>query len=190
MGNKMKILILLVSSLYPMWVGIARGQECPVSAASTKDQLIGFIEQQRNQKDTDFRCVTAAFVFLGHQPNALKILAGYLDYRRPPTEDEKRGIRSDHVVRATDWYPAIEPLVEMGKTATPELFRAIRENENDTVRANAAYALNRIYPSCTNELLDLVAVEERKSINGIELGRLRAAEYYIRDERKWATCLS
>jgi hypothetical protein len=76
--------------------------------------------------DKNADCVTFAIRKLGKEryEAAITILVKLLDFRRPPTQDEKKGIY-ERPQSIDEVFPAAFALELIGKNALPELLRAI-----------------------------------------------------------------
>ena len=92
--------------------------------------------------DKNAECVTFAIRKLGkerYEP-AVTALVKLLDFRRPPTREEKMGFyERPPIVEET--FPAAEALESIGKPALPEVLRAIEVASTSTIALENAIAV-------------------------------------------------
>lgn len=127
--------------------------------------------------DKNAQCVTIAIRKLGkerYEPG-IAILVKLLDFRRPPTEDEKRGIRERPQV-SEELFPAAEALELIGKEALPEVLRAIKtDSTSPTTRDNAVAVWMEAYKYERPKGVALLKQEEIKASDDTTKQKLRWA---------------
>jgi hypothetical protein len=98
-----------------------------------------------------------------------------LDFRRLPTEDEKRGIRERPQV-SEELFPAAEALELIGKEALPEVLRAIKaDSTSATTRDNAVAVWMEAYKYERPKGVALLKQEETKANDDTTKQKLRWA---------------
>lgn len=129
-------------------------------------------------------CVQFAIKRIASLPaeQAIPMLIGYLDLRKPPNENETRGF-SFHAPWPSYWYPAVDALFHIGDAAAPELLDFIEQNKSASTvaRDNAAYTLLLIKHSDVPSLLHII--NERRSANSDPQADARlyaAGQYFVR----------
>jgi hypothetical protein len=92
--------------------------------------------------DKNAECVTIAIRKLGKEryAPAIAVLLKLLDFRRPPTGDEKRGIYERPQI-IEEVFPATEALELIGKDALPEVLGVIEAASTSMTARNNAIAV-------------------------------------------------
>lgn len=130
-------LLLIISS------GQLLGEDCGSLRSASPESLVSFLEANTPSED-NAECLTFAIYKLGemrHEP-AIPTLARLLDFRRPPDEHEKRGSH----IRMRGFYPAVDALDEIGKSALPSVLEVIEaDSSSATARENAVSVWMDIY---------------------------------------------
>jgi hypothetical protein len=147
-------------------------QDCP--KWGNKAAALKFLQENRpHSTAADPACVNRAFSTLSHDKSYADALVALLDFERSIENDDSLKTRSSQ-------YPAIGALMDIGVPAVPLLIKAIKENDNELVRTNAAHALGAIHRPCVRSLLAKLEAEASKpETTGEQQGRLRAAKDYI-----------
>ncbi len=110
-----------------------------------------------------------------HHEQAIAVLVKLLDFRRPPTPEEKRGyyLRPQGI---EELYPAAEALELIGEKALPEVLRAIEaDSTSPTGRDNAVSVWMEAYKYERPKGVALLKQEETKTNNGATKKKLRWA---------------
>jgi hypothetical protein len=96
-------------------------QDCKELQKATPSRLLDFLDKVKPNKQNG-ECVTFAIKKLGeqHYKPATSILTKFLDFRRPPTDEEKAG-----VIAFRTFYPATTALEQIGKESQPSILKAI-----------------------------------------------------------------
>jgi len=104
---------------------IAQGQDCGIEEKGPQE-AIHFLQIAKNDSSVDPACITVAIRQLERiqSQESIHILVEYLDFRRPPRDEEKVGL-SLRVPTIPELYPAVSVLFSSGKTALPALARVI-----------------------------------------------------------------
>jgi hypothetical protein len=131
----------------------ARGQEhssiqneCSSLRNANSLDLVQFLgEVAPDEKNGD--CVAWVINKLGEEryKPSITVLIKFLDFRRPPTQQEKQGI---YLRMQGIWeiYPAAGALSLIGESALPEILRALEaEPTSPTARENAVFVWMEIY---------------------------------------------
>ena len=113
------IAISFVLSLF----GVASlcAQNCQELQKATSVGLLHFLNRDV-PSDRSAECVAFAIKTLGdrHYEPARSVLTRFLDFRRPPTDEEKVGVITFHT-----FYPATNALAEIGKACLPNLLKVV-----------------------------------------------------------------
>jgi hypothetical protein len=135
--KKIIITTVIAMALYRTFSGATFSQEyngiaCEALKNATLPNLVRYLNVI-SINDNNADCVTLAIRRLGkerYEP-AITTLVKFLDFRRPPTVDEKKGIYERPRI-TEELFPAAEALEEMGKPALPEILRAIEATSTST----------------------------------------------------------
>jgi hypothetical protein len=148
------------------------GQEQPCPEYSDKAALLQFLQDHRsNGVEADPECVDRAFAALSHDKSYTEALVQLLDFERNDKNDNSLRARSSR-------YPAIDALAR--SYAVSYLVRAIKENENEVIRMNAAEAIDLVYRTCVRTAISMLESKAKKPETVAEQQvRLRDAEKYI-----------
>lgn len=153
------------------------GQQLPEGDEGKEAERLIVLLQTPGIRDSDPDKVTEALRRLGEirAEQAIPILAEYLDFKRPPTDHEKAGVKL--AITAIP-YPARVALDRIGKSATGELIKVIRKHGIKSVAGdNAFWVLHYYYRNYSEELLGLLELldQEASSAPEEEAQRLREA---------------
>jgi hypothetical protein len=164
----------LLSLLVSNW---ALGQECQSLHNALPSDLMSFISGTvPNQGNAE--CVAWALKALGAQKYepAIPLLAKFLDFKRPPNDDEKNGILL-HAPSIWSLYPAAGALDQFGEKALPELVSVIKsESTSNVARENAvAVLMMGTYKYHRANGVALLKHEEANTNDDSSKKRLRAA---------------
>lgn len=133
--------------------GNARSQDCPKWGDRTA--ALAFLHHnQSNGTAADPACVQRAFATLSHSAANAKALVALLDF--------ERSVEHDSFKTRAGRYPAIGALVSIGKPAAPFLIKAIKDDQTEIVRTNAAEALGDIYAPCGRGAISQLEIELAK----------------------------
>jgi hypothetical protein len=153
--------------------GMVLCQDCP-KWGDKKGALQFLLANKAHGTEADPTCVNKSFATLSRDDTYTEALVGLLDF--------KRSTQDDDFITTEKIYPATDSLFHIGKPATPYLIKAIRENDSELVRKNAAYILGGIYASCTRGVLALLESEANKQGTTAEqTQRLVAARDHIKN---------
>jgi hypothetical protein len=152
---------------------LEEAHRCPADLRSLYQFLL---DHRSNSLEADLNCVDSAFVIMKfaarfrHSRYYTKALVDLLDFER---QDEDPGF-SHHFVK----YPATECLHFPG--AVPYLIDAIKQNDSEVVRTNAADVLRSIYRECPSAAVSRLNVEGDKPQTAPEQRtRLQMAAEYV-----------
>jgi hypothetical protein len=160
----------VVVTIYFVCICAARSQEengadtaCDVFKNASPPDLVKYLNGVvPDDKNAD--CVTMAIRKLGKEryEAAITALVKFLDFRRPPTQDEKRGIY-ERPQSIDEVFPAALALELIGKNALPELLRAIEATPTSkTARDNAVAVWMEAYKYERPKGVALLKQEETK----------------------------
>jgi len=140
----MKNLVFTVAFVFFVAFGIAAGQnapDCPVARSNDVSVLTDYLASHIHDlasRDCSVRVIRT----LGKlkNPNSVRILVKYLDFRRPLSESEAKGfwIRT---MSKEELFPAIESIFKIGRPAVAALIEQLGKESNEVRRENAIYAL-------------------------------------------------
>jgi hypothetical protein len=162
----------------PVWVkgNVIEGQKCPTDARGSYQFLLG---HRSDSLEVDPECVNRTFAHIGvpamyrHNRFYSKALVDLLDFERDYRNDEKLITRSNQ-------YPAIDALDF--PAAVPYLIQAIKQNDNELVRTNAAEAIHLIYQSCVPAGATRLQKEaDKPGATSEQKDRLQAAAEYVKN---------
>jgi hypothetical protein len=158
--------------LFLLFVGTGLAQDCPPWGDTTA--ALKFLAAQKlHGTEVDPACVDRAFATLSHDKSAAEALIGLLDF--------ERSVERDSFKTRGGQYPAIGALMTIGSPAIPFLIKAIKDNDSELVRNNAAEALAGIHRPCLRGAIENIEVSARKpGTTAEQRTRLRAAEDYLR----------
>ena len=156
-------------------LGWGAAQECPsLQHASTTD-LVAYLNGIL-PTDGNAECITVAIQRLAPQrfEPAVPGLVKLLDFRRPPTEDEKvHFLRRPQIPE--ELYPAAGALEEIGKKALPSVLEVIKFPPSAKARENAVTVWMQIYK-----------YESAKGVESLRHEALQSEDPAIKDNLKWA----
>ena len=137
---------------------------CPDLQNATPPDLLQYLNGVTpNEKNA--WCVTWAIHQIGekHYELAITALVKLLDFRRPPTPQEKMGFY-DRPQITEEVFPAAEALEAIGSKALPELLRAIQEDSvSATARENAVSVWMEAHKHERPKGIGLLKQEEMKT---------------------------
>ena len=153
-------------------LGLAH-QEPQSDEQEEAERLIALLQVPKI-RETDPARVTEAINRLGRigDQRAVPILAEYLDFKRPPTDFEKAGL---NLAATMVLYPASTALNRIGRSATGEVIKVIRQHGIESVGGENAFWVLHYYNSDNlQELFELIK-QEASSAPEEEAKRLREA---------------
>ena len=174
----MKPSTLYIALIVILATAVARSQDCPKWGDNAR--AVKFLQDNKpNSTAADPACVKRAFAALSHDHSNTAALIGLLDFERSIEHDDFKTIGGR--------YPAIGALMTIGKPVVPFLIKAIKENESELVRTNAAHTVGAIYAPCGRGGTTQLESELSKSVvTSEQQARLRAAKDYI--EKFYSSC--
>ena len=110
----------------------ASARQCPGLEGKTPREYLE--SHKAHGTEADPICVSQAFAFLAHDKTNTPILVDFLSFERSTKQDYA-------VIDRSDQYPAINALMKISKYAVPNLIKAVRDDNSELVRMNAAYTL-------------------------------------------------
>jgi hypothetical protein len=166
--------IVLAASIVCFLPCLGFGQEQPCPEYSDKAALLQFLQDHRsNGVEANPECVNRAFAALSHDQSYTESLVQLLDFERNDKNDSSLRARSSR-------YPAIDALAR--PYVVSYLIRAIKENENEVIRINAAEAIGLIYRTCVRTAISVLESEAKKPETAVEQQvQLRDAEKYVNE---------
>ncbi len=139
------VFYFLVASALPLKAAVL-GPPCPIENAN-KQQIIKFLLSARSCSPATAECITVAIQKLKNAQSIeeIEILADYLDFRRPPREEEKAGLALRLQVTG-ELYHAAGQLFLIGRPALPALIQVIGNGKSSVLaHENAVDTLMQIY---------------------------------------------
>jgi hypothetical protein len=136
-GNTIASFTLLLSVM-----GSLYGQDCVDLENAPSERLVSFLERIV-PNDQNSKCVTFAIKALGDRQfkPAVGVLTRLLDFRRPPSEEERAGVVTLHT-----FYPATTALEQIGRSSLPLVLKAIKSSSTSAkARENAVDVWMEIY---------------------------------------------
>jgi hypothetical protein len=154
-------------------------EEC--QAWSEKKELLQYLlDNKSNSLQASPACIDRAFGNLAGDKKYIGALVALLDFERSTQND-------DHLIGRSSHYPAIGALDNFN--AVPYLMDAIKEDESELVRTNAAEALDLVYTTCADAIVHMLGLEAMKpKVTVQERDRLRAAGKYIQENHAGRPC--
>lgn len=181
MNSRAVFAVLLGGCLFAQ---LSRGQECEVLRGGTVAEATEYLRHAVDESAAA-SCVKAAFHRIGASPpeQAIPLLIGYLAYKRPLSEGERRGIFM-HGGGPSELYPAVHELYLLGSPAEPALVGLIAGNRDSAApeEKNALYTMLLIHHGDVVSVIKLLHKEGISSTNEEARDRLQAA---ARDALKW-----
>src|SRR5690242_9727827 len=144
MKGKMVVLTVATATVTLVYAGSGTPPCHELREAKTQ-RLLAYLEASRG--DLNPACVVHAIKQLGTQryAPAAYVLATYLDFRMPGTEDGKQKPHMERIPWLGEKYPAADALFEIGKPASSSLVRVIGETSISLLRDNALEVLLAIH---------------------------------------------
>lgn len=169
--NLMKLQHFAAALLLSMVSSLSLAQDCP--AWSDKEGALRFLGSNKpHGTQADPECVLSVFATLSDDGASIESLVGLPDFERSTKDDDFKTMGGR--------YPAIGALMRVGKVAMPQLIKAIKENDSDLIRTNAAHTLGAMDRSCPRSAMAILDREAAKpGTTAEQQQRLFAARDYI-----------
>ncbi|MEE8583844.1 MAG: hypothetical protein V3T83_03230 [Acidobacteriota bacterium] len=153
---------------------LGSAQQEPQSDEREEAERLIALLQVPKIRETDPDGVTEAIRRLGRigDERAVPILAEYLDFKRPPTDYEKAGLK---LAATMVPFPARDALNRIGRAGTEAVIKVIRQHGIESPGGkNAFWVLHYYYSDSLRELLELIE-QEASSAPEEEAQHLREA---------------
>ena len=141
---------------------------CRELSGAKAQQALAYLETSRQELNS--ACIVHAIRQLGnqHYTPAAYVLATYLDFRMPGTEnkDSEHKLHIERIPWLGEKYPAADALFEIGKPASPSLVRVIGETSISLLRDNALEVLLAIH---SEDMPDAVMMLSQASRSALDL---------------------
>ena len=152
------------------------GDVCPSLQNASPPDLLQFLNGVVPDEKNGW-CTTWAIYRLGdeHYEPAIAALVKLLDFRRPPTQQEKMGFYL-HAQSIQEVFPAALALAVIGRPALPEVLRAMQTTSTSArARENAVSVWMEAYKYERPKGIALLKQEEAKANNDTTKQNLRWA---------------
>jgi hypothetical protein len=142
----MKILLIVTAVTLCSLRSFSSAQQCQTLQSHSSEDAIAYLQAQQTIAP-NIICVRAAFKVISLLPSeqAIPILLQYIDYKRPLTDIEKKGVSFTR--DPGNLYPAVQILFDLGRDIVePSLITFLgQESSNDPQRfENAVYLLRAL----------------------------------------------
>ena len=160
------------------------GQNCELLTSDSVADVIKYLSRPISSQESV--CVDHAFKIIGSLPadQSIPLLVGYLGYKRPMSDTERRGIFL-RIPKKDYLYPAVHELYDLGSLAEPALINFLSENDGETLtKENALYCLLLIEQGNVVSLIKKLNAQAEALKGTKASSRLLGA---ARDSLKWCT---
>lgn len=177
--NVQTIWLVLLGTVSIFAQSAAANYACTELRSGDVDEALAYLHRGRSALADE--CIVQALVRVPATPKQdLGVLFEYLDFKRPLTDAERKGIYIRPMITA-ELFPAVAKLSEIGESAVPQLIKFIGACDENTDRySNAIETLMLIYSSKRYVAVKTLADASRSSPDVLTGTRLfRAAQIAV-----------